>query len=41
MFLNFLFHFWNMHQILDFLKEKMTLSIYEFLILRTEKDVVR
>ena len=41
MFLNFLFRFWNIHQILDFLGEKMTLIVYGFFILLTEKDVVR
>ena len=40
-FLIFLLHFWNLNQISNILKKKMTLIVYVFPKLRTEKDVVR
>ena len=40
-FLNFLFHFWNIHQILNVLKEQMIVIANVFPILQTLKNVVR
>ena len=39
-FLNFLFHFWNLHQILNILKEKMMLLANVFSKLQTVKNIV-
>ena len=39
--LNFLLYFWNLHQILNILKQKMTLIVYVFPKLQTAKDLVR
>ena len=41
LFLNFLFDFWNLHQILKILKEKMIVAANEFPKLQTVKNVVR
>ena len=41
LFLNFLFHFWNIHQILDILKEKMMFIANVFPKLQTVKNLVR
>ena len=41
LFLNFLLHFWNLHQTLNILKNKMTFIAYVFSKLRTVKDAVR
>ena len=38
LFLNFLFHFWNLHQILNILKEKMIVIATLFRKLQTVKD---
>ena len=40
-FLNFFLHFWNLHQILNFFLEKMTLIVHLFPKLWTAKDLVR
>ena len=40
-FLNFVFHFWCIHQILKIFKEKMTLIANVFLKLQTVKNFVR
>ena len=40
LFLNFLFHFWNLHQILDILKKKMILIANVFPKLQTVKKFV-
>ena len=40
-FPNFFLLFWNLHQILNILKQKMTLIAYVFRKLRTPKNVVR
>ena len=39
-FLNFLFHFWNLHQILNILKKKMMVIANVFAKLRTVKNFV-
>ena len=39
-FLNFLLHFWNLHQIFNILKKNMALIVYVFPKLETAKDVV-
>ena len=39
-FLNVLWYIWNLHQILNILKKKMTLIGYVFLKLEIAKDVV-
>ena len=39
-FLNFLFHFWNLHQILNILKKKMMVIANVFPKLRTVKNFV-
>ena len=41
LFLNFLFHFWNLHQILNILKEKMIVIANVFPKLQTVKIFVR
>ena len=41
LFLNFLFHFWNLHQILNILKEKMIVIANVFPKLQTLKIFVR
>ena len=41
LFLNFLFHFWNLHQILNILKEKMIVIANVFPKLQTVKILVR
>ena len=40
-FLNFLFHFWNVHQILNILKKKMMVLANVFLNLQTVKNFVK
>ena len=40
-FLNFLFHFWNLHQILNILKEKMIVIADVFSKLEIVKKLVR
>ena len=40
-FVDFLFHFLNLESILNIFKKKMTLIAHVFLILRTQKNVVR
>ena len=39
-FVNFLFHFWNLHQILDILKKKMMVRANVFPKLQTVKNLV-
>ena len=39
-FLNFLFHFWNLYQILNILKKKMMVLANVFRKLQTIKDFV-
>ena len=41
LFFNFLFHFWNLHQILNILKEKMIVMTNAFPKLQTVKNLVR
>ena len=41
LFLNFLFHFWNLNQILNILKKKMIVIANVFPILQTAKTLVR
>ena len=41
LFLNFLFHFWNLHQIFNILKEKMIVISNVFPKLQTVKNLVR
>ena len=40
-FLQILFHFWNLHQILNILKEKMIVMTNAFPKLQTVKNLVR
>ena len=41
LFVNFLFYFWNLHQILNILKEKMIVIANLFLKLQVVKNLVR
>ena len=41
LFFNFLFHFWNLHQILNILKERITVIANVFSKLQTMKSLVR
>ena len=41
LFVNFLFYFWNLHQILNVLKEKMIVIANLFLKLQVVKNLVR